>query len=49
MTGYVKPADRPAEWARMAASLAAKGRSEAEIAEALWIDECTVASLLDTP
>jgi len=45
-SSFVKPADRPAEWARMAAEFAAEGRSHAEIAVALCVDESTVARLL---
>lgn len=43
---YIEPPDRPAEWARMAAQLAAEGRTEIEIADALCIDEATVTALL---
>jgi hypothetical protein len=45
---YTQPADRPAEWARMAAELAADGRTLPQIADALCIDEPT-ALLLLTP
>ena len=43
---YIEPAGRPAEWARMAAALADQGRSVAEIADALCVDEPTAAALL---
>ncbi|MFH8668835.1 hypothetical protein ACH4F3_28700 [Streptomyces anulatus] len=46
MPSYTEPADRPTEWAAMAADLAATGRTTTEIAEALWIDEPTVINLL---
>jgi hypothetical protein len=42
---YVAPADRPAEWARMAQNLIASGYTEAEVAEALAVDEETVQRL----
>lgn len=47
--GYVQPADRPAEWARMAADLAAQSRSLPAIADALCIPEDAVRALLGTP
>lgn len=43
---YVAPADRPAEWARMARELAASGYTEAQVAEALAVDEATIERLL---
>jgi len=43
---YVAPADRPAEWARMARELAASGYTEAQVAEALAVDEATIQRLL---
>ncbi|WP_018570107.1 hypothetical protein [Streptomyces sp. PsTaAH-124] len=43
---YVAPEDRAAEWSRMAGELAASGYSEAEVAQALAIDEETVERLL---
>lgn len=43
---YIPPADRPAAWAAMAAGLANDGRTEAEIAAALCVDEPTAARLL---
>ncbi|MDW4900627.1 hypothetical protein RB625_19650 [Streptomyces californicus] len=46
MSSYTEPADRPDAWAAMAAELAAAGRSTAEIAAALWVDEPTVINLL---
>ena len=46
---YVAPADRPAEWARMARELAASGYTEAQVAEALAVDEQTIQRLLQTP
>ncbi|MBE4735743.1 hypothetical protein [Streptomyces caniscabiei] len=42
---YVQPADRPTAWAAMAADLAADGRTTAQIADALCIDEATVLLL----
>lgn len=45
-TDYTQPADRVDAWADMAADLAAKGYTHAEIAAALWIDEPTVFTLL---
>ncbi|WP_371612902.1 hypothetical protein [Streptomyces clavifer] len=45
-TEYTAPADRVDTWADMAADLAAKGYTHAQIAAALWIDECTVEALL---
>jgi hypothetical protein len=44
---YVQPADRPTEWARMAAELADTGRTIPQIADALCIDEPTTAALLE--
>lgn len=44
---YVQPADRPAAWAAMAAGLANDGRSPAQIADALCVDEPTVHRLLE--
>lgn len=44
---YVSPADRPAEWARMARELAASGYSEDQITRALAVDEVTVQRLLE--
>lgn len=44
---YVAPEDRPAEWARMAAELAASGYSEAQVAQALAVDEQTVERLIE--
>ncbi|MFD8386534.1 hypothetical protein ACFV2X_49935 [Streptomyces sp. NPDC059679] len=43
---YVAPEDRPAEWARMAAALAASGYSEDQLAQALAVDEQTVERLI---
>ncbi|MEU0743989.1 hypothetical protein [Streptomyces sp. NPDC006134] len=43
---YVAPEDRAAEWSRMAAELSASGYSEAEVAQALAVDEETVERLL---
>ncbi|MDX3672773.1 hypothetical protein [Streptomyces europaeiscabiei] len=43
---YVEPADRPAEWARMARELAAEGRSREDIAVQLCVDLPTVDQLL---
>ncbi|MFE2749623.1 hypothetical protein ACFXKX_35785 [Streptomyces scopuliridis] len=45
---YVAPQDRPAEWARMARELAASGYTEAEVAQALAVDEETVQRLSET-
>lgn len=45
---YVKPAQRPNAWARMAAELAEQGRTLAQIAEALCISEDTAAALVPT-
>ena len=44
--GYVRPHQRPAAWARMAADLAARGRTLAEIAASLCVSEDTAAALL---
>ncbi len=38
---YIEPADRPDAWAVMARNLAAAGRTPAQIADALCIDEPT--------
>jgi hypothetical protein len=46
---YVKPAQRPAVWARMAAGLIAEGRTVAQTAEALCVSEDTVHQLLGAP
>jgi hypothetical protein len=43
---YVPPADRVPEWAEMAASFARDGWGADEIANALCVDEATVARLL---
>lgn len=43
---YVRPHQRPAAWARMAADLAAKGRTLGEIAADLCVSEDTAAALL---
>jgi hypothetical protein len=43
---YIPPADRVPEWAEMAASFARDGFGADEIAEALCVDEATVARLL---
>lgn len=43
---YVRPERRPAAWARMAAELAAEGRSVPDIALALCVSEDTVTALL---
>ncbi|WP_185832515.1 hypothetical protein [Streptomyces sp. WAC 04229] len=45
-TEYVQPEDRPAAWADMASDLAACGRTHAQIAAELCIDEPTVFTLL---
>jgi hypothetical protein len=47
--GYVQPADRAAEWARMAEALALQGRGPAAIADALCIPEDAVRALLGIP
>lgn len=44
---YVKPADRPAEWAEMARSFARDGFGAGEIAAMLCVDEAAVARLLE--
>lgn len=44
---YVQPADRPAAWAAMAAGLANDGRTLAQIADALCVDEPTAVRLLE--
>jgi len=44
---YVQPADRPVAWAAMAAGLANDGRSPAQIADALCVDEPTAIRLLE--
>lgn len=44
---YVQPADRPTAWAAMAAGLANDGRTTAQIAKALLIDEPTALRLLE--
>lgn len=46
---YVAPADRPAEWARMARELAASGYTDEQVAAALAVDEATVERLLQKP
>ena len=46
---YVQPADRPTEWARMAAELTAEGRTITEIADALCVDETTALLLTASP
>lgn len=46
---YVQPADRPTEWARMATELAIEGRTIAEIADALCVDEATALLLTASP
>ena len=43
---YVPPADRPAEWARMAAELNAAGAGLPVIADQLCVDESTAAALV---
>ncbi|MEE1838150.1 hypothetical protein [Streptomyces sp. SP17KL33] len=43
---YVEPADRPAEWARMARELAGEGRSREDIAVQLCVDVPTVDQFL---
>jgi hypothetical protein len=43
---YVRPAQRPAAWARMAADLAADGQTVPQIAEALCVTVATVEALL---
>lgn len=43
---YVQPADRPTAWAAMAAGLANDGRTTAQIADALCVDEPTAIRLL---
>lgn len=45
-TDYIEPADRPEAWARMAAELAAEGRTLPQIADALCVDEPTAEALL---
>jgi hypothetical protein len=45
---YMRPAERPAAWAAMAAGLRAVGRSPAQIAAELYLDEATVLTLLAT-
>ncbi|MBE4758356.1 hypothetical protein PV383_19860 [Streptomyces caniscabiei] len=42
---YVQPADRPTAWAAMATDLTTAGRTTAQIADALCIDEATVLLL----
>jgi hypothetical protein len=44
---YVQPADRPASWAAMAAGLANDGRTTAQIADSLCVDEPTADRLLE--
>lgn len=46
---YVEPADRPDVWAEMVRELAAEGRTPAEIADALCVDEPTAFLLSLTP
>jgi hypothetical protein len=43
---YIQPADRPTEWARMAAADAALGRSLTDIATSLCVSEDTAANLI---
>lgn len=43
---YIKPQQRPAAWARMAAGLAAEGRTPTQIADALCVSTDTVHLLL---
>lgn len=43
---YIPPASRTAAWAAMAADLHRDGSTPAEIADALCVDEATVARLL---
>lgn len=45
---YVRPAQRPTAWARMAAQLASEGRTVEQIAEALCVSENTARALLGT-
>ncbi|MFB7738279.1 hypothetical protein ACFC08_28605 [Streptomyces sp. NPDC056112] len=45
-SAYVQTADRPTAWAAMAAGLANDGRTTAQIADALCIDEATVNRFL---
>lgn len=46
---YTHPNQRAAEWARMAAQLAAEGRTPTQIADALCVSEDTARALLGTP
>ncbi|MFE0800107.1 hypothetical protein [Streptomyces sp. NPDC058812] len=46
MSEYIEPEDRAVAWAAMAAGLANDGRTPAQIAAALCVDESTVVRLL---
>ncbi|MBV9023350.1 MAG: hypothetical protein JO362_06055 [Streptomycetaceae bacterium] len=46
---YVRPQQRPAAWARMAAGLAGRGRTVAQIADELCVSEDAVRALLGEP